>query len=253
MNETMNENVIDLTAFAYVSESQVENAAKPRVRQVKCSYCGLLGHNKASRNCQRKTTLMKYLKAFENYAICGNRAQSWFEKLNRTDYIIICTEIGIPIPVKTDGLFTFEIKRTVIDYLKEKRNASKKSEIKRLESEIKSLQSNMDKRRKDVVYAKDLLVSSHAELKKLLPEYEVPAESKISVKPTETDADIDCPVCFDAVKPQYAVTFGCHHQVCSNCTYELIQKKSECPLCRSSITGVTCHSNCIQASLQQLL
>lgn len=249
----MNENVMNLTAFAYVSESQVENAAKPTVRQVKCSYCGLLGHNKASRNCQRKTTLMKYLKAFENYAICGNRAQSWFEKLNRTDCIIICTEIGIPIPVKTDGLFTFEIKRKVIDYLKEKRNASKKSEIKRLESEIKSLQSNMDKRRKDVVSAKDLLVGSHAELKKLLPDYEVPAETKVAIKPTETEADIDCPICFDAVKPQYAVTFGCHHQVCSNCTYELIQQKSECPLCRSPITGVICHSNCIQASLEQLL
>ena len=246
---------MNLTAFAYVSESQVENAAKPTVRQVKCSYCGLLGHNKASRNCQRKTSLMKYLKAFENYAICGNRAQTWLEKLNRMDCIIICTEIGIPIPVKTDGLFTFGfvIKRSIYDYLRQKRNASKQNEIKRLESEIKSLQSNMDKRRKDVVSAKDLLVGSHAELKKLLPDYEVPAETKVAIKPTETEADIDCPICFDAVKPQYAVTFGCHHQVCSNGTYELIQQKSECPLCRSPITGVICHSNCIQASLEQLL
>lgn len=251
----MNENVMNLTAFAYVSESQVENAAKPTVRQVKCSYCGLLGHNKASRNCQRKTSLMKYLKAFENYAICGNRAQTWLEKLNRMDCIIICTEIGIPIPVKTDGLFTFGfvIKRSIYDYLRQKRNASKQNEIKRLETEIMSLQMLVINRRSDVVSAKDLLVGSHAELKKLLPEYEVPAETKVAVKPIETEADIDCPICFDAVKPQYAVTFGCHHQVCSNCTYELIQKKSECPLCRSPITGVICHSNCIQASLEQLL
>jgi hypothetical protein len=169
--------------------------------------------------------------------------------LERIDLIVICRdwEYGRDqtMSFKTKEP-TEDIMTKVVRYLLDSRETIKQNEITRFKR-------NLQLAKADAVTVKQRIVDMHAKIKRLEDEYEVPTETKVAVKPTETEADIDCPVCFDAVKPQYAVTFGCHHQVCSNCTYELIQKKSECPLCRSSITGVTCHSNCIQASLQQLL
>jgi hypothetical protein len=62
MIETMNENVIDLTTFAYIGEPRVENenAAKRVAKEPKCLYCGLLGHRYYSTTkCQRRKELSK--------------------------------------------------------------------------------------------------------------------------------------------------------------------------------------------------
>jgi ribosomal protein S10 len=162
----------------------------------------------------------------------------------RIDLIVVCKSLGkMSFKPKEP---TEDLMAKVIRYSNSTRKTKKHYQIARFKRSIQVAKGGAATLKREIQHA-------HAKLKLLITEYEAPTETKISVKPTETDADIDCPVCFDAVKHQYAVTFGCHHQVCSNCTYELIQKKSECPLCRSSITGVTCHSKCIQASLQQLL
>ena len=241
----MEEYVPPVLLNAMPNATQTAMQPNTPVNEKKCSYCKLSGHNYTSRQCDRKIELMKKVKEFTEF----KPEQSfpplqrwWFSSLERIDYIMIAKEFHLNIPLKTKESTEY-IKRKVYFHMVEFRRESKDSTISRLNDHINAS-------RRDIILSKNRIVNAQATLKQILPNYN--ADSKIVVKTPETEVEIDCPICFDCVKPQYVVQFGCNHQVCSNCTYEMIQKKGQCPMCRTSISNVTVHSNCIKASLEQV-
>jgi hypothetical protein len=241
----MEEYVPPVLLNAMPNATQTAMQPNAQVNEKKCSYCKLSGHNYTSRQCDRKIELMKKVKEFTEF----KPEQSfpplqrwWFSSLERIDYIMIAKEFHLNIPLKTKESTEY-IKRKVYFHMVEFRRESKDSTISRLNDHINAS-------RRDIILSKNRIVNAQATLKQILPNYN--ADSKIVVKTPETEVEIDCPICFDCVKPQYVVQFGCNHQVCSNCTYEMIQKKGQCPMCRTSISNVTVHSNCIKASLEQV-
>ena len=241
----MEEYVPPVLLNAMPNATQTAMQPNAPVNEKKCSYCKLSGHNYTSRQCHRKIELMKKVKEFTEFKPKQSfppLQRWWFSSLERIDYIMIGKEFHLNIPLKTKES-TEDIKRKVYFHMVECRRQSKDSTIRRINDDIKSTH-------RDIILLNNRIVNSQATLKQILPNYN--ADSKIVVKTPETEVEIDCPICFDCVKPQYVVQFGCNHQVCSNCTYEMIQKKGQCPMCRTSISNVTVHSNCIKASLEQV-
>lgn len=49
---------------------------------------------------------------------------------------------------------------------------------------------------------------------------------------------MECPVCF--VPTKQPSTLPCNHSFCHSCCKKWLRKKSECPLCRSSVKRYTC-------------
>lgn len=50
--------------------------------------------------------------------------------------------------------------------------------------------------------------------------------------------EIDCPICLNDGITKYCV-YNCNHIICIDCSDELINRDSICPLCRSEIKGIT--------------
>ena len=244
ISETTERDDPEVMTIDDVLETDTAPTLDPSVNATKCSYCKLRGHNYTSRHCTRRKDLINSVYAYQDCTVTQERTREWLETLERIDYIIICKQFSMKMSLKTKES-TADIKDKILTYFINFREKSK-------QSRIRCLNLTINNNRKFIVESNRRIVDSQTELTKLQPNYRADAELRIVLKTPETDTEIDCPICFDCVKPQYVVQFGCNHRVCSNCTYEMIQKKVQCPMCRTSISNITVHSNCIKASLEQV-